>query len=94
MIITEIYNGQGFGNQLFAYATLRSIAEKNGYDWGIMRRDKFKGHDFMSVDMCKEVIGGSGPEGVPPTELPEGIENYYREYRHAESTDTLLQTDI
>jgi len=94
MIITEIYNGQGFGNQLFAYATLRSIAEKNGYEWGIMRPDKFKGHDFMTVDMGKEVIGGSGPEGGPPTELPEGIENYYREYRHAESTDPLLQTDI
>ena len=31
MIITELYNGQGFGNQLFVYATLRSIAEQNGF---------------------------------------------------------------
>ena len=94
MIITELYNGQGFGNQLFVYATLRSIAEQNGYSWGIQCSERFKGYDFMNPSMGEEVKGGSGPEGGPPTELPEGIEHYYREYRHALWTDPQLRTDI
>ena len=63
MIITELYNGQGFGNQLFVYATLRSIAEQNGYSWGIQCPERFKGYDFMNPSMGEEVRGGSGPEG-------------------------------
>jgi hypothetical protein len=29
--------------------------------------------------MGQQVMGGSGPEGGPPTELPDGIEHYYSE---------------
>ena len=94
MIITELYNGQGFGNQLFVYATLRSIAEKNGYKWGIQCPERFKGYDFMNPSMGEEIIGGIGPEGGPPKELPKDIENYYREYRHALWTDPELKTDL
>ena len=48
----------------------------------------------MNPSMGEEVKGGSGPEGGPPAELPEGIEHYYREYRHALWTDPQLKTDI
>ena len=79
MIVTEIYNGQGLGNQLFCYITTRSIALENGYEFGIMNPNKFKCLDFLDLDFGKEVIGGSGPEGGPPTQLPDGILNHYNE---------------
>jgi len=79
MIVTEIYNGQGLGNQLFCYATTRTIALDNNYQFGIINGDKFKCLDFMDLDMGCEVIGGYGPEGGPPIELPNEIVNYYVE---------------
>jgi len=79
MIVTEIYNGQGLGNQLFCYITTRCIALENGYEFGIMSPHKFKCLDFLDLDFGKEVIGGSGPEGGTPTQLPDGIVNYYYE---------------
>jgi len=80
MIVTELYNGSGLGNQLFNYVTTRVIALDNNYDFGIMNSFKFKGQDFMNLDFGKEVIGGYSPqEGAPPITLPNGILNYYRE---------------
>jgi len=79
MIVTEIYNGQGLGNQLACYVTTRVLALDKGFDFGIMNPQKFKCLDFMDLDFGKEVIGGSGPEGGPPTSLPNGIYNYFRE---------------
>lgn len=79
MIITELYNGQGLGNQLWSYVVTRTIALDRGFEFGIMRSDKFKGSDFLKLDFGKDVIGGIGPEGGPPLTLPDGIENYYIE---------------
>lgn len=79
MIVTELYNGQGLGNQLWSYVVTRTIALDKGYEFGIMCPEKFKGVDFLQLDFGKQVIGGSGPEGGPPNTLPEGIEFYYRE---------------
>lgn len=79
MIVTEIYNGQGLGNQLFCYVTTRTIALDRGFDFGIMNPHKFKCLDFLNLDFGKNVIGGKGPEGGPPIELPDGISNYYYE---------------
>jgi hypothetical protein len=79
MIVTEFYDGQGLGNQLWCYMVTRIIAEKNGYDFGIMSTHKFKGKDFIKLDFGKKVIGGFGPEGGPPNILPDGIKNYYKE---------------
>lgn len=79
MIITEIYNGQGLGNQLHCYVTTRTIALDKGYDFGIMNYKKFKCLDFMDLDFGKEVAGGVGPEGGPPEKLPNDIEHYYKE---------------
>ncbi len=79
MIVTELYNGQGLGNQLWSYVVTRTIALDRGFDFGIMGYEKFKGKDFLELDFGKKVIGGSGPEGGPPTNLPEGIVIYYVE---------------
>lgn len=79
MIITELYNGQGLGNQLFCYLTTRVIALDKGYDFGIMSPEKFKGKSFLDLDFGQAVIGGAGPEGGPPLKLPEGIDYYYNE---------------
>jgi FkbM family methyltransferase len=79
MIVTELYNGQGLGNQLWCYITTRVIAKDRGYDFGIKSPEKFKGSDFLNLDFGKEVIGGDGPEGEMPRTLPGGIINHYVE---------------
>lgn len=79
MIVTEIYNGQGLGNQLWCYIVTRVIAKEKGYDFGIMHPEKFKCLDFMDLDFGKQVVGGQGPEGGPAQILPDNIENYYSE---------------
>ena len=79
MIITEIYNGQGLGNQLWCYTVTRAIAKANNYKFGIMHPERFKCLHFMNLDLGEPVIGGEGPESGPPTSLPEGIVNYYVE---------------
>lgn len=79
MLVTEIYNGQGLGNQLWCYVTVRVIAKDKGYDFGIQSPEKFKGHEFMPLDFGQPVIGGTGPEGGPPLTLPKGIQHYYSE---------------
>ncbi len=79
MIITEIYNGQGLGNQLWCYVVTRVIALDRGYEFGIKSPEKFKCNDFLTLDCGKQVIGGTGQEGGPPDSLPEGITNYYKE---------------
>jgi hypothetical protein len=50
MIATRFYNGQGLGNQLWAYVVTRTIALDLGYDYGIMSPEKFKGSDFLELD--------------------------------------------
>lgn len=80
MITSEIYYGSGIGNQIWHYIVTRLIAERNGYSYGIMGKDRWKGQAFMPIDFGEEVIGGSGPEGGPPETLPEGITNYYKEH--------------
>lgn len=79
MLVTEIYNGQGLGNQLACYVTTRVLALDKGFKFGIMNPHKFKCLDFMNLHFGESVEGGSGPEGGPPTELPKGITKYYQE---------------
>jgi len=81
MIITPFYKGQGLGNQLANYVTLRAIAIDKGYSFGVMYPENFKGKGFINLDIGLPVIGGVIPvEGQTPSVLPEGIERYYREY--------------
>lgn len=79
MIVTEIYNGQGLGNQLACYVTTRVVAKDLGFDFGIMNPHKFKCLDFMDLDFGLPVTGGSGREGGPPDTLPDGIQHYFKE---------------
>ena len=79
MIVTELYNGQGLGNQLWSYVVTRTLAMDHGFDFGIMHPEKFKGSAFLDLDFGKQVIGGTGPEGGPPTSLPQGVSHYYVE---------------
>jgi hypothetical protein len=87
MIITELYNGQGLGNQLWCYFVLRCIALKNNYEFGIQCPERFKGKDLMRIDFGNIIQGGSGPEGGPPQTLPININKYYKEktVRHPNS---------
>ncbi len=50
MIATEFYDGQGLGNQLWAYAACRSIAEKLQLPHKIMHPEGFKGASFLDID--------------------------------------------
>lgn len=79
MIVTELYDGQGLGNQLWCYVVTRVIAEDKGYAFGIKSPQKWKGADFMPLDFGLPVAGGTGPEGGPAATLPEGTTQYYRE---------------
>lgn len=79
LLVTEMYKGQGLGNQLMCYVTTRVIAEDKGYDFGIMNPENFKGLVFFNLDFGKKIIGGRGPEGGPPKVLPKDTYNYYNE---------------
>jgi len=79
MIVTELYNGQGLGNQLWSYVVTRTLATDRDLDFGIMSPEKFKGKEFLDLDFGQAVIGGFGPEGGPPDSLPQGILQYYVE---------------
>jgi hypothetical protein len=80
MIATPFYNGQGLGNQLANYVTVRCLALDKGFKFGVMYLENFKGTSFLKLDMGLSVIGGEIPvEGQPPTTLPEGLKWYYRE---------------
>lgn len=57
MIITELYNGQGLGNQLWCYATLRTISHHKNYKFGIGHPERFKGKSFIDIDFGEEVFG-------------------------------------
>lgn len=96
MIITELYNGQGLGNQLWCYVVLRCLSEELNFDFGVMSPEKFKGREFLETDFGLPVIGGVGPEGGPPSQLPEGIENYFREnlIDHPEARILISKMDL
>jgi hypothetical protein len=89
MIVTELYNGQGLGNQLWNYFVTKIIATKKGYKHGVISTEKFKGKEFLDIDFGQEVEGGSGPEGGPPNSLPKGVIYYYKEKitRHPSGLD-------
>ena len=79
MLVTELYDGQGLGNQLWCYAVTRAIAFYQGYTFGIKSVDKFHGKEFLDIDFGETVCGGYGVDGDVPVELPKGILNYYKE---------------
>lgn len=77
MIGTQLYRGQGFGNQLWVYAVTRSIALRNGYDFAIAGRVNFKGNYFLNLDFGLEIEIELLDK--PTNRIPDGFESYYAE---------------
>lgn len=50
MITTEFYDGQGLGNQLWAYAVTRLIADHKKCPFSILHPERFKGRGFMNLN--------------------------------------------
>ena len=87
IIVTEFYNGQGLGNQLWLYVATRCKARQLGINFGIKCPEKFKGFELFDLNFGEQIFGGEGPEGGPPEKLPTGIVNYFKELteRHPET---------
>lgn len=49
MLVIEFKKGQGLGNQLWNYASLRSIARYKKFSYRVMSFDNFKGTDFIKI---------------------------------------------
>ena len=48
-LYSEFLDGQGLGNQLWIYASIRSIARKIGADFYFAGRSNFKGSSFLDI---------------------------------------------
>lgn len=79
MIATQLYKGQGFGNQLWVYAVTRAIAERNGYEFSIAGKEYFKGNKFLNLNFGKDIEIELN-EG-PVHRIPLGFTNYYKEIK-------------
>jgi len=90
-IVSEFYDGQGLGNQLWAYAVTRLAAERQDFCFGFAGVERFKGHSFINLDFGFKVEGGRSLEGCPPLRLPRGIANYHSEVR---VTDVDTRLDV
>ena len=49
MLYLEFLDGQGLGNQLWNYVTLRSLSNKLGYEYEIINPKNFKGKSFLQI---------------------------------------------
>lgn len=63
MIAGILHEGSGLGDQLFRYITVRTLAEKKGWDWGMQQAHNFKGYEFF-----KNFEISSGPTHFYPKE--------------------------
>ena len=83
------------GDHLTRYAICRSVAEKNGYKWGI---NKVTSHDYFSgkEQMFFLDIDYGESNNTPYGELPEGITSVWEEkYEHYDTHDFYpFQPDI
>jgi hypothetical protein len=77
VIGSEFYRGQGFGNQLWVYATIKSAAKRNGLEYGFIGHDEFKGKQFMDLDLGVEVDWKKSD--LPSERVPSGFQAYKHE---------------
>jgi hypothetical protein len=80
MIYAEFYSGQGLGNQLWTYVSLRCIAEELSYDWKVLGENRFKGSDFIVLDGVDLKKCEESDLNFPPGYQPKGSD-YYLEKR-------------
>lgn len=59
MIKIKFREGQGLGNQLWLFASSKSIAEKLNFDLKIESIDNFKGIDFIELDIKDPICNDS-----------------------------------
>jgi len=50
MISGIFHEGSGLGDQLFRYITVRTLAEKKGFEFAMAELGEFKGADFLKLD--------------------------------------------
>ena len=99
MICNELYDNQGLGNQLWNYVVTRIIAKRNGYDFCILKPERFKGKEFMDIDFGTPLFGGQTSKRGYLFKLPNGITNYYSEKREllgdtlSDMSDDISRTD-
>jgi hypothetical protein len=55
MIKTNFLDGQGLGNQLWVYATVRSLAKKLGMPYSIEGKNSFKGYSFLEISLSDSI---------------------------------------
>lgn len=80
MIATEIFDGQGHGNQLWCYVVTRVIALDAGVPFGIAHPERMKCASFMRLNFGLPIEGGVVTrEASVPVSLPTGISRYYSE---------------
>ncbi len=56
MLYLEFLEGQGLGNQLWNYVTLRSISKKLGFGYKIINPEKFKGRKFLEISYSENLV--------------------------------------
>ncbi len=93
MICTQFYEGQGLGNQLWAYVTLRVIAERKSLTFGVVNPQYFKGFPFLNLDFGEfiELPPDSDPNDV--SVLQVGIKYLYVEEQEFDSVSGLDVTN-
>jgi hypothetical protein len=64
-IISEFYKGQGLGNQLYTYASVRGIAKMCNKKYAFLGVENFKGNDLFDIDF------GNTCTDYPKTKLYE-----------------------
>ncbi len=78
MIITELYDGQGLGNQLWVYAASRSIAEQLDVPFVLLGAERFKGNGFLEIETAVGIDAEAVSEAIKEGEFKHFHEmNFY-----------------
>ena len=75
MLYLEFLEGQGLGNQLWNYVTLRSISKKLGFGYEIINPEKFKGKKFLDISYSQNLVDNN----FETLEKKNGINNIFNE---------------
>lgn len=81
IVATELYDGQGLGNQLWVYAVTRVSAQRTGQQFAILGSRRFKGRSFLDLDFGVKVRPGVSIPGGPPFVLPKATKTHLSERR-------------
>ena len=75
MIYLEFLEGQGLGNQLWNYVTLRSLANELGFGYEIINPENFKGKSFLQISYSKYKVRKNTKNNITRSHIP----NIFRE---------------